>query len=289
MDGLTSVKEVTFLERGLPFGFLPFRQIGAMYYGHAENELATWAVSGFRFPTDPFGGNVGDNGGFGLATRLTGLLIDNGDDGVLHMGGGYSYINPSNNQVQYRNQPEFNVSQTGGGVAAPVVTNVPFFVDTGPIPTNNVNLFNAELAASRGALHAQAEVFYANVNQIGGADLTFNGSYVQAGYLLTGEHRPYSRKAGVFGQIDPTCPWGECGWGAWEVAGRWSYIDLNDQNIAGGRLHELTFGLNWYLNRNTKFQFNYIHAFLGTSPAVNGPVVEDSEAGIVAFRAQVDF
>ena len=29
-DGLTSVKELTFIERGLPFAFLPFRQIGAM-------------------------------------------------------------------------------------------------------------------------------------------------------------------------------------------------------------------------------------------------------------------
>ena len=55
MDAMTSVRELTFLERALPFAFLPFRQIGVMAYGHSVDENATWALSGFRFPTDPFG------------------------------------------------------------------------------------------------------------------------------------------------------------------------------------------------------------------------------------------
>jgi phosphate-selective porin OprO/OprP len=74
-----------------------------------------------------------------------------------------------------------------------------------------------------------------------------------------------------------------CGPGAWEIAGRWSYIDLDDENIAGGRLNDLTLGVNWYLNRYTKFQFNYIHAFL------TRPIGVDSDADIVALRAQLDF
>ncbi|WP_390620759.1 porin [Gimesia algae] len=52
---------------------------------------------------------------------------------------------------------------------------------------------------------------------------------------------------------------------------------------------DLTLGLNWYLNQFTKFQFNYIHAFLQSSPARNGPIVNDSNADIFAIRAQVDF
>lgn len=291
MDGLTSVKELTFLERGLPFAFLPFRQIGAMYQTHSEGELMTWAISGFRFPTDAFGGNVGDNGGYGLATRLTALLIDGGNDGVLHIGGGYSFGDPANDVVRYRNQPEFFVAETGGAGLVPggVPTNVPPFVDTGLIPANNFNLLNAELGASSGALHAQAEVFFAMVNQQTGPNLTFPGAYAQIGYILTGESRPYNRKAGVFGRVVPNNPFGNGGTGAWEVAGRWSYIDLNDANIQGGRLNDLTFGLNWYLNKHTKFQFNYIHAFLGSSSATSGPVITDSNADIIALRAQIDF
>ncbi|HCS52612.1 MAG TPA: porin, partial [Planctomycetaceae bacterium] len=71
--------------------------------------------------------------------------------------------------------------------------------------------------------------------------------------------------------------------GAWEIAGRWSYIDLNDENIQGSRLNDLTAGLNWYLNPYTKFQWNYIHAML------DSPLNGDSSADIFAMRAQVDF
>ncbi|QDU82221.1 Porin O precursor [Polystyrenella longa] len=291
MDGQTSIKDISFLERGLPFAFLPFRQIGMMYYGNSEVEDTTWAVSGFRFPTDPFGGNIGDSGGYGGAARLTRLLIDHGDDGVVHVGAGYVYIDPANDFVQYQNQPEFFVSETGGSGLVPqgVPNNVPPFVDTGAMPTEHVNLINAEFGASAGPLHTQAEVFYSMLSRLNGSSVTFNGAYAQAGYVLTGESRAYNRKAGVFGRVVPDNPFGRSGIGAWEVAARWSYIDLNDEDIQGGRLNDTTLGLNWYLNKFTKVQFNYIHAFLNSSSATYGPIVKDSDADIIAIRGQVDF
>jgi phosphate-selective porin OprO/OprP len=285
MDAMTSIRELTFLERASPFAFVPFRQIGTMLYGQAADQNVTWAVSGFRYPTDPFGGNIGDNGGYGLATRLTGLLID-GPEGIFHIGGGYSFIDPANDRVQYRNQPEVFVGETGGASLVPdaVPSNVPPFVDTDLIAADDVNLFNGELGASYGSLYAQSEVFYAVVSQSGGPAVLFPGAYAHVGYFLTGERRSYSKTAGVFGDVVPLCPIGKAGGpGAWEVAGRWSYIDLDDENIAGGRLNNLTFGLNWYLNRFTKLQFNYIHAFL------NRPAGVESDADILALRAQVDF
>lgn len=287
MDGLTSVKEMTFLERGLPFAFLPFRQIGAMIHGNSPDELATWAVSGFRYPTDTFGGNVGDNGGYGMATRVTGLLLAGGDgSALLHVGGGYSYIDPANDLVRYRNQPEIFVGETGGGALVPtgVPSNLPPFVDTGLIATDNVNLANVELAMSYGSLYAQSEAVFAVVDQQNGSSVTFPGAYAYAGYFLTGESRQYNGKNGVFGRVKPNQSVGKDGGiGAWELAGRWSYIDLNDANIQSGRLNNLTAGLNWYLNPNTKFQFNYIHAML------DSPINDESSADLFAMRAQVDF
>jgi len=287
MEGLTSVKELTFLERGLPFAFLPFRQIGLMAHDVAEDESATWSVSAFRFPTDVFGGNVGDSGGYAMATRLTWLPVDEGDSGPsVHLGAAYSFGDPANNRIRYRNQPEFFVSETGGVDLVPigVPTNVPVFVDTGPIAANNFNLFGVEAATSVGSFHFQSELIYALVNQIGGPTVAFSGAYLQAGYILTGEKKPYDHKIGVLGRVVPDKPFSRhFGHGAWEVAVRWSYLDLNDKNIRGGRLNDLTSGINWYLNRYTKIQLNYIHAFLDT------PGIGDSNADIVAVRAHVDF
>ena len=159
----------------------------------------------------------------------------------------------------------------------------PFFVDTLGISTNTVNLFGGELAATSGSWHAQGEVVYAVVDRKAAGSATFSGASIQSGWILTGEHRPYDRKNGVLGRIVPHENFGHGCSGAWEIAGRWSYLDLNDGGINGGQLHDLTAGFNWYLNRNTKFQLNYVHAFLKTAG------VGDSDADIVAMRAQVDF
>lgn len=215
---------------------------------------------------------------------MTGLLIDR-DKGALHIGGAYSLIDPSNDAVRYLSPPEFFIAETGGAAFVPAGVNafVPPFVDTDVIPTDNVNLFEADMAVTSGPFHAQSEVIYAVVNRLGGSTVGFSGFSAQAAYILTGEHRPYNRKAGVLGRVVPTCPFGDNGFGAWEVATRWSYLDLNDSDVRGGRLNDLTLGLNWYLNQYTKFQFNYIHAYL------DSPINGDSDADIFATRAQLNF
>ncbi len=284
LDGLTSVKDLTFIERSLPFAFLPFRQIGVMAHGVNQEEDFTWALSGFRFPTDPFGAQIGDSGGYGLATRLTGVVLS-GEEGLLHIGGAYSLINPSSDVVRYLTPPEVFISDLGAAAFLPsgIPFIVPPFVDTGFIATDTTNLFSGELATTVGSFHAQSELVCAVVDRQGGSTVSFSGVSAQAAYILTGEHRPYNRKQGVLGRIVPNHPFGKNGYGAWELAGRWSYLDLNDADIAGGRLNDLTFGLNWYLNRFTKFQLNYIHAML------DSPVNGESDADIVVARAQLDF
>ncbi len=286
MAGLNSAKALPFIERPLPFALLPFRQIGVMVHGTGEDDASTWAVSLFRFPTDVFGGNVGDNGGYGFVTRLTGLAIDDGDDRLLHFGGAYSFADPSTNALQYRTQPEFFVAETGGAALSPagLPTVMPTFVNTGPIAANNFNLFGGELAARSGSFYLQSEILVAVVDQIAGGTAVFPGAYVHAGYFLTGEVRPYDRKSGVLGMVTPREPFSRSGGlGAWEVAARWSMLDLNDAGIRGGRLNNITLGLNWYLNPFVKFQWNYIHAML------DSPVNGDNEADIVALRAQMRF
>lgn len=77
-------------------------------------------------------------------------------------------------------------------------------------------------------------------------------------------------------------------WGAWEVAARLSYLDLNDGgDIKGGQETNLTLGLNWYLNPNLRLMFNYIRAHVenrGTSPPV-----DKGNANIFQTRLQFAF
>jgi phosphate-selective porin OprO/OprP len=73
------------------------------------------------------------------------------------------------------------------------------------------------------------------------------------------------------------------GSGAWELTARWSFVDLNDKNIRGGNINDITLGVNWFMNPYTKLVFNYIHAFL------NHPTRGHSDTDIYGVMAQVDF
>ncbi|WP_197530970.1 OprO/OprP family phosphate-selective porin [Bythopirellula polymerisocia] len=288
MDALTSVKDLTFFERALPFTFVPFRQAGIGIYDGTEKGDYTWALSAIRFPTDFYGGNVGDNGGYGTVGRLTAVpWADDDDQRLLHVGGAYTFADPASDIIRYRAFPEFAVVENNlpADIVPPGVPNLTLpFADTGNISAQNVQLFGGELALVYRSLYIQSEAIYSHVDQIAGPTVDFWGAYARAGYFLTGEVRPYNRKAGVLGTVTPLCPFGTCtGSGAWELAAQWSAIDLNDQNIAGGRMNNVTAGLNWYLNKNFKFQFGHIHVFL------NSPGFGDSDADITAARAQVVF
>lgn len=281
MDALTSVRELTFLERATPFAFNPFRQYSVGFHDNNEAQTVTWAAAAFGFPTDVYGDSTGDKG-YGMASRITALPIYE-DDGsfLLHFGGDYALTRPSTDALRYRNQPEFGGPFIGATGSTP---STPFFADTNVMNASSSNLFNAEIAAVVNSFYVQSELTYALVNLNNGNSATFPGYYAQAGYFLTGEKRSYNKLAGVLGRVKPLSSWGEpCGYGAVELAARYSYLNLNDGGINGGRLNDVTLGVNWYLNQYTKFQFNYIRAM--ADQAAFGR----SNTNIVGLRAQVDF
>jgi phosphate-selective porin OprO/OprP len=80
-----------------------------------------------------------------------------------------------------------------------------------------------------------------------------SGYYVFGSWVLTGESRGYAN--GVVSDLRP-----QQKFGAVELLLRYSAVDLNDEPILGGKEHDWTLGLNWYLNRYLKIQTNLIHA-----------------------------
>ncbi len=89
-----------------------------------------------------------------------------------------------------------------------------------------------------------------------------NGVYVQASYFLTGESRNYKTSVGSFGRVTPNNSFDPASghWGAFEVAGRYSWLDLQDEGNNGGEEQNVTLGLNWYLYSNLRLTANYVYA-----------------------------
>ena len=63
---------------------------------------------------------------------------------------------------------------------------------------------------------------------------------------------------------------GKCGCGAWQVGARYSKLNLVDSGMDGGRIDDVTLGLNWFLNPNMKIQSNYVYTMRDAPAAAGG-------------------
>ena len=94
----------------------------------------------------------------------------------------------------------------------------------------------------------------------------FDGWYAEGSWVLTGEGRGWSTASGAFTSPKPRVNFSRNGggWGAWEVAARYSDLNLNDNigvlgsatpagGLRGGEQRIATIGLNWYPNPVLKF------------------------------------
>jgi len=126
-------------------------------------------------------------------------------------------------------------------------------------------------------------------------DPEFSGWYIEGSWILTGESKTYSPLAtnneyATFNNPRVITPfdWDSGQWGAWEIAARYSALDLNWQEgeigqtmaaspvggVRGGQEQIITLGLNWYLNNNILMRFNYLIADvnkLGFVTPASGP------------------
>ncbi len=150
-------------------------------------------------------------------------------------------------------------------------------VDTGFLLAKSVQTVVPEFLTIWGPFSIQAEGYLVQVegarNLFGPGRVGtpfgnpfFWGMYAEASYFLTGERRGYDRRNGMYDRPvlnenafmvrgdDGLLHWN---WGAWQVAYRYSYLDLDSNGVNGGTLNQHTFGLNWYINNTTKVQFQY--------------------------------
>ena len=341
VDALTGFRNLTFLERSLPFlALVPFRRVGASAANQSEDQMTAWTYSFFRtggFNNAPLGDNrfatdFGNVGGFSFSTRATHLLWyeEDADDRYLwHVGGSFDYSRlGANNSIgagtsgnagspqpfyQARTTPEFamgypDYSSSFGPQGG--VNGTPIFVDTGKYQAESFNMFGLETVYQNGPWGLTAE-YIATVVDSPVGPIAYQGGSAFVAYRLTGENRVYDKKTGTLGKLVPFADFiplssdGIAGWGAWEVAARYSVIDLrNPDDLSGhyydsstntftasaargaqgnGVLQDTTIGLTWFLNTHTKVQFNWIHAML------DNKYKGFSTAELFVSRVQVDF
>ena len=174
---------------------------------------------------------------------------------------------PQTDKVQYRSRPELHLA--------------PYFADTGSFAADHAQMLEMDAGFVSGPFWAYGDMFNQWVDPQDSSNVRFMGWSASAGWFLTGESRAYKASNSTYDRIKPKHNYdGKGGLGAWEVATRYDRLDLNDGNFRGGTLDNFTVGVSWYLNPNTRFMLDWVHAMQSTvSVWING----------LEMRFQIDF
>lgn len=246
MEEVTSSRYITFLERASMNAFTPDRRMGL--------SVTNWHKQ-WRIFAGIFGQSAGDvdesdepeRGGYNF--RLTAAPVMKGST-YVHLGGSFAHMRPSagdNNRVRFQYRPESHVTEIK-------------FVTTGRITNvNSWDVYGTEFAAASGPVLLQAEYAWTRVNRFETYPAAkFDGYYGFVSWFVTGEKRPYSSEEGeAAGRTIPK----NKKFGTFELAARYSCLDLNDaasSGIMGGKMRNVTFGANWYPYANLKLTLNVV-------------------------------
>ncbi|MCH2172413.1 OprO/OprP family phosphate-selective porin [Myxococcota bacterium] len=281
-QSMTSSNWQVFQERSMQDGFIDNpatgrRRLGFVARSYGKRWLASAGVfgEGVDYPSQ-----ADEN--FGTASRL--LFYPLAEKRKLLTVGGAVYYRKwrRDNELKFGARPEAHISGAK-------------LVSTGDLTNvEDMIMYNLQVSGVLGSFHAQGEYTGSNIQRRGPAgDLTLGGWYVQAGYFLTGENRNYDWKSGKYKRVTPNSMVGDGGFGAWEIAARYSEMDLSSQEIQGGEERNVTLGLNWWLNRSLMMRLNYVYAKTDPTTSEGGAAItgagRDESINIIEGRFQVVF
>ncbi|WP_350208801.1 porin [Botrimarina sp.] len=301
LDHLNSSRYNVFIER--PFVIEAFnqdaRRLGVQSYGVSDDEVFNWRYGVFnqRLVQDE-GAYISDHWQGQIAGRLASVVWwarDGRDFCHAAVSGTWAdtdqgaatnnYAGSGINEANFRTRPEARTTLR--------------WLDTGVIAdATDYTLVGLEQVLNVGPLQLVSEQQSVEVRRLGGDTVHFHGAYGYVSYFLTGEHIPWDRELGLiervvpnenFYLVDTRCGVKK-GLGAWQVALRWSYLDLADGDIRGGDGQALTAALNWHWTPYAKLQFNYINGQIndnGANAPPGAPAFGDYE--ILGMRFAVDF
>jgi phosphate-selective porin OprO/OprP len=229
-------------------------------------------------------------------------------DWQAHFGINYQYVLHPNDQLgnpvgaatgvrypsQLRDRPELRLDGTR-------------LVDTGAIDSRHTEVFGVEGAFMTGPAMIEGEWFHYKIDRrfitaTTVPDPHFTGWYVQGSWMLTGESRVYNPVEARFDAPKLNYSFNpEAGtWGAFELAARYSDLDLNYHEgnpgttpaaalgaVRGGEQKIYTVGMNWYLNPSMRVMVDFQHVKIDRLGATGLQVGQTYNA--LAARGQVNF
>lgn len=240
LEEVTTSRNLVFMERSQ--GTEPFvvgRRMGV--------EVTKWTPS-FRWSASMFGADVEDyykeaNEQVNFAARLNYAPIRT-EESTLMIGGSATQQKPTfeGGSVKYNTRPESNVSDTKFSYAK--IKDV-----------DKYNVFGGELAYVNKRFMFQGEYMMANTDVIDEDEsVSYSGGYAFVSYFLTDDSHKYDYKDAEFARVVPNAKSG-----AWEIAARYSTVDLNDADAGeeNGASKSYTLGVNYFPNPNVKLMLNY--------------------------------
>ncbi|MCA8997992.1 MAG: ATPase [Planctomycetaceae bacterium] len=294
LDHLNSSNSNIFLER--PMVVEAFnedaRRLGIAAYGVSCDERWNWRYGIYNLERIQDDGTyIGDHYQLEITGRLantywwqcdgrnyahwaiSGAVAEpDGDGGPSH-----------SNEGRFRTRPEARTSQR--------------WLNTGRIAgADTYELLGLEKVVNVGPVQVVGELQNIWLQRSPGDDLHFWGGYAYVSYFLTGEHMPWDREDGILGRPEPFCPffydkhgcrYCKRGIGAWQVAVRYSHLDISDNDILGGIGDSVTCSVNWYWNANARLQFDYVRGWINDHAPVNGQ--SDAQYDIIGVRSVVLF
>ena len=276
MEMITSSNFITLMERPLANQFDFDRALGFMIYNHHFNKRFSW-FAGYFHPDHNLGIYLGKK--YNLTFRVFGQPVYNttGHYRVLHLGAGYSYAFHDENPKVYKTRPEAHLA--------------PKYLQIEIDKLKGGSSFKGELAFIMGSFSFEGEYTLVDLvlpvsSKFENTKYLLDAYFVTVSWFVTGEHKSYSQSKGAFDRVHPKKNIGKNGFGAVELALRYSNIDLNDDDLVGGDMGDITAGLNWYLNPVTKIAFNYIHSNVDSFLGFTG---KKGSANIFQMRFQLTF
>lgn len=250
LEEVTTSRNLMFMERSQ--GTEPFvvgRRMGV--------EVTRWDKQ-YRGSISMFGGDVEDfvkeaNEQISFAGRFNYAPIAD-DESTLLLGFSGTLQKPtfvgepnedderSVSSVKFNSRPESNVSDTK-------------FIYAKIKDVEKFRTFGGELAYVNKRFMVQGEYMAASVDRYEGKEsISYSGAYGFVSYFLTNDTHQYDYKDAEFARVTPRAKSG-----AWEIAARYSTVDLNDEDAGEehGSATSFTFGVNYYPNPNIKMMLNY--------------------------------